>query len=398
MLDDFKAKFATGLEQTRPRRDARLQLNGRGTIIPGRPVPSAGLSELESARASTFRMAAVQWLWPNRFALGKLGLVAGLPDEGKGQILADMAARVTRGGEWPCGEGKAPLGNVVLLTAEDDIGDTVLPRLASAGADCTRIEVVKMVSEKGSRRMFNLGSDLPLLRQKIERVGDVRMVQIDPISAYLGVGKVDSFRTPDVRAVLGPLVELAGELMVSVIGIMHFNKKTDVTNALLRISDSLAFGATARHVFAVVDDPENDRKLFFKAKNNLAKGDIKAIGYGFGARVVGQDLKTGEDIWAPHIVWHGYVDVTATEAMQATNENKSPGARDCAKNFLMATLADGPMSKAEIEAAARANCISERTLRRAKDELGVIVKKDGEGGGWTWRLPANPRTESRKPH
>jgi hypothetical protein len=44
--------------------------------------------------------------------------------------------------------------------------------------------------------------------------------------------------TTDVRAVLGPLVSLATELKVAVIGIMHFNKKLDVTNVLLRISDS----------------------------------------------------------------------------------------------------------------------------------------------------------------
>src|SRR5215471_10723969 len=52
---------------------------------------------LKSARASTFELSAIQWLWPNRFALGKLGILGGLPDEGKGQIFADMAARVTRG-------------------------------------------------------------------------------------------------------------------------------------------------------------------------------------------------------------------------------------------------------------------------------------------------------------
>ena len=98
------------------------------------------------------------------------------------------------------------------------------------------------------------------------------MLLIDPISAYLGVGKVDSFRTTDVRAVLAPVVELAGQLKVAIVGIMHFNKKIDVTNALLRISDSLTFGATARHVYAVVDDAENKRKLMVRAKNNLAQG------------------------------------------------------------------------------------------------------------------------------
>jgi hypothetical protein len=66
----------------------------------------------------------------------------GLPDEGKGQILADMAARVTRGDEWPCNEGRAPQGNVILLSAEDDASDTVVPRLKAAGADLRKMRLL----------------------------------------------------------------------------------------------------------------------------------------------------------------------------------------------------------------------------------------------------------------
>ena len=97
-------------------------------------------------------------------------------------------------------------GNVLLLTAEDNPSDTVVPRLAAAGADSTRIEIVKMVREAGADRMFSLQTDLAMLRRKIDEIGDVVLVLIDPISAYLGVGKVDSYRTTDVRAVLGPVV------------------------------------------------------------------------------------------------------------------------------------------------------------------------------------------------
>jgi putative DNA primase/helicase len=152
-----------------------------------------------------------------------------------------MAAQTTQGGEWPCEEGRAPQGNVVLLSAEDDPSDTIVPRLAAAGADLDR-EIVKMVRGANGSRMFSLVTDVELLRQKVNEVGDVRMILIDPLSAYLGHGKVDSFRTTEVRAVLGPVCELAAELKVAIIGVMHFNKKTDVTNALLRVSDSL--GAT----------------------------------------------------------------------------------------------------------------------------------------------------------
>jgi hypothetical protein len=210
------------------------------------------------------------------------------------------------------------------------------------------------------------------------------LVIIDPISAYLGVGKVDSYRTTDVRAVLAPLVDLAAELKVAIVGIMHFNKKVDVTNALLRISDSLAFGATARHVYAVVDDAENKRKLVVRGKNNLAKTAQKALAYNFGQRDVGKDKATGAIIRAPHILWHAqHVDVTAVEAMTAT---KSPAARDEAKKFLADLLAGGPVSSTDVEEAAKANGISRSTLFRAKTALGIAAKRGRDG--WTWQLPA----------
>jgi AAA domain len=308
-----------------------------------------------------------------------------------------MAARVTNGLEWPCGEGHAPHGNVILLTAEDDISDTVVPRLLAAGADLDRVEIVRMVRTNDDERLFSLVTDIDLLRRKIVEVGNVKLVQIDPISAYLGVGKIDSFRTPDVRAVLGPVTELASELMAAFVGVMHFNKKTDVTNALLRISDSLAFGAAARHVYAVVDDAENKRKLFVKGKNNLAADNTKALAYGFGVRDVGCDRKTGKIIQAPHIIWHPkHVDVTAAEAMQAATETKSPAARDGAKKFLAELLASGPIAKRDIEDAAEGNGIAERTLFRAKAELGVIAKRDAPNGGWTWRLPPTSKDCSKQ--
>ena len=358
------------------------EINGDGSAAEDEPDTGPAL---KSARASTFELSAIQWIWPNRFAAGKLGILGGLPDQGKGQVLADMAARVTQGDGWPCGEGQAPQGNVILLTAEDDPSDTVVPRLIAAGADLDRVEIVSMVRDNGRDRMFSLTTDLDLLRKKIAEVGNVKMIQIDPISAYLGVGKVDSFRTTDVRAVLAPLVELAAAEKVSIVGIMHFNKKTDVTNAMLRISDSLAFVATARHCYVVIDDQENGRKLFMKAKNNLAP-ETKALAYGFGEKEVGEDRKTGEPIYAPHIVWHPkHVDVTTSEAMQA--DTRSPAARDDAKKFLADLLAAGPVPAQEIEDAAEANCISARTLRRAKKDLHITAKKDGPNGSWRWHLP-----------
>ena len=117
------------------------------------------------------------------------------------------------------------------------------------------------------------------------------------------------------------------------IGITHFNKKDDIKSALLRVSDSIAYVAAARHVYAVLDDPEDkNSKLFVKAKNNLAR-DTKALRYGMSMKKVGYDAKLGVDINAPVIVWHPqHVEITANEAMQAAGGHT---AKREARDFLL---------------------------------------------------------------
>jgi len=340
------------------------------------------------------------WVWPGRFALKKIGLITGLPDEGKGVLLSDIIARVTRGTAWPCGEGNAPIGNVILLTAEDDIKDTVVPRLIAAGADLKRVTILKMMREAGKERMFSLVTDLPMLRQKAIEIGDVKMIVIDPIAAYLGIGKVDSFRATDVRAVLGPLKEFVEEQRLFLLGVMHFNKKMDVTNLLLRVSDSLAYTAAARHVYGIVNDEDNKRKLFVKGKNNIAPREQQTLAFGFNAREVGTDKRTGNPISRPYIVWEDQpVDITATEALQALNDSKSPSALDDAKHFIEMLLSDGPVNSKDVREAAKENGISNRTLDRARKALGIRVdiKRDGrinEKGEVTWRWHWIPKQES----
>jgi hypothetical protein len=202
-------------------------------------------------------------------------------------------------------------------------------------------------------------TDLDRLREKVRAIGDVNTILIDPVTAYLGLGKVGSYRATDVRAVLGPLKDFAEELSAAVIGIMHFNKKIDVTNVLLRVSDSLAFVAAPRHVFGVVDDSENGRKLVVRAKNNLvdAEQKRKSLAFHFDMKQVGTDARNGKPIEAPFVVWEpGYVDVTATEALSAASENKSPTALEDAREFLRNMLTDGGgcAPQAEIEEAAEA--------------------------------------------
>jgi putative DNA primase/helicase len=207
---------------------------------------------------------------------------------------------------------------------------------------------------------------------------------------------VDSRSATDVRGVLTPLKEMTEELHIAVIGIAHFDKKEDIKSTLLRVSDSIAYVAAARHVYAVLADPDDkNSKLFIKAKNNLAP-DTKALRYGFGVKTVGRDPKLGVDIDAPYIVWHPqHVEITANEAMQAGNGTAKREARE----FLLDRLEAGPVNSDDLVEEAKQEGIAFATLRRAKKDLGIKSRKQrvAVAGAWTWELPHKELPHKKTP-
>jgi hypothetical protein len=151
----------------------------------------------------------IEWLWPGRFALGKFGLIGGHPGLGKSQITCAIAAAITNGGPWPNNEGHATQGSVLMLSAEDDVADTIRPRLEAAGADVSRVHMLEAVrTNEGGRRGLDLSRDIAQLEKALAQVPDTQAIIIDPLSAYMG--KIDSHRATDVRfGVLAPLQDLA---------------------------------------------------------------------------------------------------------------------------------------------------------------------------------------------
>lgn len=342
--------------------------------------------QLITTRASDVVPTKVDWLWDQRLPLGKLVVLAGEPGLGKSRITLSIAATVSRGGVWPEGEGHSEQGEVLIANFEDDQADTTVPRLMAEKADLTQIHFLDAVPDKEGRRTFDLSRDTPRLAAHLKQHPKIRLVIVDPITACM-IG-VDSHKNAEVRSALHPLSTVAQDHRVCVLAVTHLNKGSGM-KAMHRVTGSIAFTAAARVVFLVTKDeremedgeePEEGINLFIPVKNNL--GDDH-IGLTFWTDVE----RVAEDIDAPKIVWGERIDVPADKALNGVStEEKGP--RDDAKAFLRELLANGPVTSKQVQVAAKAAGVAEKTLRRAKSELNVVANMSGTAPQvWSWAMP-----------
>jgi putative DNA primase/helicase len=320
-------------------------------------------------------------MWPRRLARGHVTLMAGAPGDGKSQISCDVTARVTTADAWPDG-GRAPFGSVIMLSAEDSVKDVIRPRLEAAGADLKKVHVVNAALAKdGKERTFDLQTDLAGLRRLVEKIGDVVLVILDPITSYMGT-KLDSHRTTDVRSVLEPLSRFAEETGIAVLAISHPPKAAQ-GKAINAVTGSLAFVAAARMVFMTATEPETKRRLLLAVKSNLG-ANAPGLAYHMEQRTV------SKGIVGSHIRWDSApVKITADEALRQSNADGGRKVAD-AKAIILEALSDGAMSAEALNDVPEQEDISTATMRRARSELkkaGKITKtKTGFKGGWEWSI------------
>jgi hypothetical protein len=307
------------------------------------------------------------------------------PDEDSGRSVASSdiaAADHDAGGELRALRAPA---SVVLLSAEDDLARTIRPRLDAMGADCTRIVTLTAVDceEDGvdASRSFELARDVEQLVAVVDELADCRLVVIDPVSAYLG-RTVENLNA-SVRALLTPLSAMAQESNLAIVLVTHLRKEEGAV--MRRMIGSTAFAAAARTAWVVIRDGcDTSRRLMLPVKNNLAES---AGGLGYSIEPMGP-------AGAPIVCWSP--DPVDGSLSPWLDELRSPvrradEGRQQVKQWLRAFLANGEKPARVVREAAEAQGFSERTLRRAFQDLdGEAIRNGGQHGSWSWRLPAEP--------
>ena len=341
-------------------------------------------------RASDLKATAIDWLWLNWLARGKLGILAGPPGQGKTTIAIASIATVTVGGAWPDGTRCKP-GNALMWSGEDDPADTLVPRLIAAGADLSRVHFVTGSRIDGEVVPFDPARDLVKLTAQAEAIGDIHLLVVDPVvSAIAG----DSHKNTEVRRALQPLVDLGSYLNAAVLGISHFSKGTAGRDPTERVTGSVAFGAVARVVMVAAkvksESDCEDRRILARAKSNIGPDDG-----GFEYSL--EQVETLPGITASRVLWGKSIDGTARELL--TDPDQEPrddesSAKGSAEAFLRITLST-PTPVKTVQAEARDAGHAWATVRRASDTIGVKKQKGGMGTGWYWSLPEGAQETSK---
>ncbi|HUT31989.1 MAG TPA: AAA family ATPase [Planctomycetota bacterium] len=368
MLDTrLRSVLAMGQKAARPQEPETLRFR----IEMGPEKNRAPLVEVGNVPAGD-----VRWLWPGKFPIGKISLVVGDPGRGKSLLSLDLATRLSLAAPWPDGQPNTLRPScTLLLSAEDDVGDTIRPRLEAMGADVRYIRSMRGLFGAGFYKGFQLPRDLPTLEQAVTDTPDVRLVVIDPLMAFLATGTANS--NSALRALLATLQEMAERLGFAVLALSHLTKATGAS-PIYRAMGSLALVAASRAVWTLwPDQDEPERTFFVPLKCNLSAA-LHAHAYRIAPSPV--NPKQPVLLWEPEPI-HMALLSTSTA-------NPVPRLRDqqCV-TWLRALLEKGPVPTRDVEKAADEEGFGYHILRRAKRMLGVGTSPDGLGGTWMQRLP-----------
>ena len=317
---------------------------------------TAPLNNTEIICLQDVEVEAIEWLWYPYIPFGKLTIMQGDPGCGKTMAALTLAALLSTGSPLPFTEERREPMTVIYQTSEDGIGDTIKPRLITAGADCTKI---KIINEEKNALYFD---DSRIERAIVQE--QARLLILDPLSAYVGKD-VSLNQAVEVRNAFRCLYGVAQRTKCAILIIAHMNKSAGAS-ALYRTNGSIDVAGAVRSILAVTKYKKSPtQRVIVPVKSNLAPVG-KSILY---------DL-------SDHIDWLEELEVDPDHLLNGWDD--APSKTEVAVTELTGLLTGKELPQTEIMKHFEDMGISQRTVENAKKKLGVRSTKRGDA--WYWSL------------
>lgn len=326
-----------------------------------------------------YEVQEIDWLWYPYIPRGGITLLDGDPGVGKTYLALALVAHLSAGTPLPgevVVEGmRKPELRVIYMTAEDDPGLTLRPRLELMGATLDNILICEGIRVENVVEPLDLSTQdgMDVLAALCEQYRP-DLIILDPFVAF--IGRADINKANEVRPIMTALNLLAREYNVAVVPIRHLTKGAR-DRIIYRGMGTIDLIAAARSALLVANDPGNPAvRVMFHQKHNLSP----------------QGASLGYTITDEGFRWVGEVSLSPTEALKpdGSNSDRNETKREAAAQWLESFLAQYPQgiaAKALFEAA-KEHGFSERTLRRAREEVDAVIVKSGSL--WLWKLRRSP--------
>ena len=342
----------------------------------------------------------IDYIWQDRIPLGMVTLLVGQAGVSKTMGAIDIAARLTRG-TLP-GQFESQPVNVAICSAEDHRAAVLVPRLIAAGADLNRVAFLEAIADDEPDDIALDGRVTEIERACVS--AEIKLLIIDTVVAHMPMAH-DSYKEQAVRAVLKPVKAMCERVGMGVLGLMHTNRREDKA-ILSRISGSGGFGGLARSVLLMGLDPneppETPNRVLVHGKSNVGK-----FAPTLRMHVEEREVPVGPTIngvqqagrWGV-LVTDGVSSLTAEALLSPAASEEERTQTDEAMAFLDGRLTNVPVLSATLKSEAKGEGISERTLQRAAQRMGVETRTRDymqPGNPTVWSRPVAGSAKTRAP-
>jgi putative DNA primase/helicase len=331
------------------------------------------LLHFKSVNAAEVTIEKQTWLWDRYIPDQTCTLFAGRGGIGKSTLIAYLVAAISNGSTFKI-NGLTHImqqGKVILLSAEDNVKRTLVPRLIANGANLANIEIIEStidVNSKEYERFVDLDRDIHVLEAYIKNAGNVKAIFLDPVSAY--IGRIKDNSAVEVRNFILRLNRIAEKYNLAIILNTHTRKKGTHGDANGSAADEImgssAWYNTVRQAFSITQHHEDENLILLICSKSNCGSKPEGVSY----RIEPTEIENqGEIISISRVNWQaGNVSMTADEAVhKGLYEEKLEV--DIAKEFILSQLMFGSKSKEEIERNAKNEDINPHTLKLARQRL-----------------------------
>lgn len=349
--DDPAAFISEKLAKLQALQDSALAMTGPGYT---------------NAQTAVEALGEITWAWEPWIPNGFITLVAGETGIGKSKLALRLVESIVQPREWPDSTAGPASAAPVLYVDTEGAQAMQVSRMKAAGLPMDRII---LPGDDGNRHLYlDEPTTVPFVRNACERE-NIGLVVVDSLRS----GMTGDENSSEFGEKLQPWGNLARDLNIPFIIIHHARKAlSDREMSIDRLRGSSAIAALARSVITIDKPDETVSRLRVRqVKNNLAK-----IAEPFGVELTEYGCAPAPVPHAPR------TDFKAAEA----------------EEWLRDLLRHGPRQSKEVRDLAEEEGITQATLYRVRDAVGIHQLMDpNDPRKKLWALAASAEDEAAAP-